>query len=439
MQYIKILQALLRLISDGLIFFSIIFVLAWVQGPLLLTAAAFMILLLFLYERFFRQILDQRSRTIVNSSVEVTKTVTESIEGLKEIKILGKEDFFAKNLKFNADLYAKSQILADLIRTQPKHIIELLFVLGFTSSIIFSSSLMNNFQSIVPVLGVFLFASIRLIPTLNQMLASVNVLRMGVYPTNLLYDDMHGVSDVLQKKNELSNSSEQFTSIELKNIFFSYNQDNSNQINNLNIKVERNKSIGLYGESGSGKTTLVDIMLGLLAPTSGQMFLNLQRVDNLKDFRKHVAYIPQDIFIINDSIKVNIALTNKLEDIDHDLLEDVIKRSRLKEVIKKLPEGIETNIGERGVKLSGGQKQRIAIARALYNKREVLIMDEATSALDNETEREIIEEIKKLKGKITMIVIAHRLTTLQHCDDIYEINSGKISERYSYEDIVKKN
>ena len=164
-------------------------------------------------------------------------------------------------------------------------------------------------------------------------------------------------------------------------------------------------------------------MLGLLEPSKGEIHLNNKIVKNNKEFRNLVAYIPQDIFIINDSIKNNITLTGRDEVIDDVLLEDVVLRSRLKEVINNLPEGINTNIGERGVKLSGGQKQRIAIARALYNKREVLIMDEATSALDNNTEKEIIDEIRKLKGKVTMVVIAHRLTTLQHCDEIYEISN----------------
>ena len=178
-------------------------------------------------------------------------------------------------------------------------------------------------------------------------------------------------------------------------------------------------------------------MLGLLEPSKGEIHLNNKIVKNNKEFRNLVAYIPQDIFIINDSVKNNITLTGRDEVIDDVLLEDVVLRSRLKEVINNLPEGINTNIGERGVKLSGGQKQRIAIARALYNKREVLIMDEATSALDNNTEKEIIDEIRKLKGKVTMVVIAHRLTTLQHCDEIYEISNGRISEKYNYEDISK--
>jgi len=437
MQFIKVLQGFLRLLSDGLIFLSIVIVLAIVEGPLLIYVGGMMIVLLLIYDIFFKKLLDRQSRAITDSSVQVTKTVNESIQGLKEIKILGKQNFFEDILKENVDIYAKNNIYADLIRTQPKHIIELIFVIAFTLAVVFFTPLQNDFQSLIPTLGVFLFAAIRLMPTLNQMLASVNVLRIGYYPTTLLFEDMTTKQDLEEDDYKANILKDGFTSMLLKNVFFSYKNDKEHQLNGISLQVDKNKSIGLFGQSGSGKTTLVDVMLGLLEPSKGEIHLNNKIVKNNKEFRNLVAYIPQDIFIINDSVKNNITLTGRDEVIDDVLLEDVVLRSRLKEVINNLPEGINTNIGERGVKLSGGQKQRIAIARALYNKREVLIMDEATSALDNNTEKEIIDEIRKLKGKVTMVVIAHRLTTLQHCDEIYEISNGRISEKYNYEDISK--
>jgi ABC-type bacteriocin/lantibiotic exporter with double-glycine peptidase domain len=437
MQFIKVLQGFLRLLSDGLIFLSIVIVLAIVEGPLLIYVGGMMIVLLLIYDIFFKKLLDSQSRAITDSSVQVTKTVNESIQGLKEIKILGKQNFFEDILKENVDIYAKNNIYADLIRTQPKHIIELIFVIAFTLAVVFFTPLQNDFQSLIPTLGVFLFAAIRLMPTLNQMLASVNVLRIGYYPTTLLFEDMTTKQDLEEDDYKANVLKDGFTSMLLKNVFFSYKNDKEHQLNGISLQVDKNKSIGLFGQSGSGKTTLVDVMLGLLEPSKGEIHLNNKIVKNNKEFRNLVAYIPQDIFIINDSVKNNITLTGRDEVVDDVLLEDVVLRSRLKEVINNLPEGINTNIGERGVKLSGGQKQRIAIARALYNKREVLIMDEATSALDNNTEKEIIDEIRKLKGKVTMVVIAHRLTTLQHCDEIYEISNGRISEKYNYEDISK--
>ncbi len=433
-QFIKVLQGFLRLISDGLIFISILFVLAFVEGPLLLYLGIIMLMLIFIYDRFFRTRLEEQSKNITDSSVEVTKIVTESINGLKEIKILGKQQFFEEILKINADIYAKNNIYADLIRTQPKHIVELVFVLIFTLSILFYPPLQDNFQNAIPTLGVFLFAAIRLIPILNQMLSSVNTLRVGQYPTSLLYEDMTTEQELEQ--NSIQNSiAESFEELTLENLSFSYKNNDKYQLLDINFNIKKNMSIGLYGQSGSGKTTLVDVMLGLLRVKKGKIILNGEELNDQHRFRKMVAYIPQDIFIINDSVKKNITLTDNDTNIDQDLLLESINKSKLTEVIEDLESGIETNIGERGIKLSGGQKQRIAIARALYHKREFLVMDEATSALDNETEKEIIEEIKKLKGKITMVVIAHRLSTLKYCDEVYEVSNGRMVKR-SINDIL---
>ena len=434
-QYVKVLQAFLKLLSDGLIFISIIAVLAYIQGPLLLSVAVILVLFLIIYDVFFKAILDKQSQAITNSGIAVTKIINEAIQGLKEIKILSKQKFFEGLAKKNLEIYAKNNIYSDLIRTQPRYLVELIFVVFFILAVILMDPLQNNFQNAIPTLGVFLFAVIRLLPSMNQMLASIGVIRSGLYPVSVLSEDMLTKQEL--EKIDQNNIKEDFQSMSLKDIYFSYKGDQNYQINGISINVEKNKSIGLFGQSGSGKTTLVDIMLGLLEPEKGEIKLNNKKIKNNQDFRNFVAYIPQDIFIINDSIQNNITLSEEGEKIDKDLLKEVIVKSRLSEVVNKLPEGINTNIGERGVKLSGGQKQRIAIARALFNKKEVLIMDEATSALDNETEKEIIDEIKKLKGRITMIVIAHRLTTLQHCDEIYEISNGRISEKYNYEDISK--
>ena len=437
MQFIKVLQGFLRLLSDGLIFLSIVIVLAIVEGPLLIYVGGMMIVLLLIYDIFFKKLLDSQSRAITDSSVQVTKTVNESIQGLKEIKILGKQNFFEDILKENVDIYAKNNIYADLIRTQPKHIIELIFVIAFTLAVVFFTPLQNDFQSLIPTLGVFLFAAIRLMPTLNQMLASVNVLRIGYYPTTLLFEDMTTKQDLEEDDYKANILKDGFTSMLLKNVFFSYKNDKEHQLNGISLQVDKNKSIGLFGQSGSGKTTLVDVMLGLLEPSKGEIHLNNKIVKNNKEFRNLVAYIPQDIFIINDSVKNNITLTGRDEVIDDVLLEDVVLRSRLKEVINNLPEGINTNIGERGVKLSGGQKQRISIARAILKKSPIILLDEATSSLDTESERIVQNAINNLIKDRTTIVIAHRLSTIHNSDKIFLLDSGKVLNSGSHEFLIE--
>ena len=205
---------------------------------------------------------------------------------------------------------------------------------------------------------------------------------------------------------------------------------------NLSIDLHAGESIGLIGTSGSGKTTIVDILLGLLAPTGGSVIYNGDPLqNNLPSWRSQVAYIPQNIFLLDDTLRANIAIGLK-EDIDEKKVEKAIKQAQLNDLLQQLPKGLDTVLGERGLRLSGGQRQRVALARAFYFDRDVLIMDEATSALDNETEKEIIEEIRRLKGKKTMIVIAHRLTTVKHCDCIYRLENGKVVDKGTYSEVV---
>lgn len=195
------------------------------------------------------------------------------------------------------------------------------------------------------------------------------------------------------------------------------------------MSLKRGEAIGIIGTSGSGKTTLINLLLGLLDPDSGEIFFDgLSLQENKELWQRQVAYIPQQILLIDDTLKKNIAFGINEKDIDDEKVTDSIDKASLLNVIKGLPDGVETILGERGVKLSGGQRQRIALARAFYHDRNILIMDESTSALDNETEKEIIREIKKLHGKKTMIVIAHRHSTVAHCDRIYKIEKGMVVE-----------
>ena len=193
----------------------------------------------------------------------------------------------------------------------------------------------------------------------------------------------------------------------------------------------------MIGPSGSGKTTMVDVVLGLLEPQKGKIYYNgKDLIESLDEWRAQVAYLPQQVFIIDNSLRNNIALGMEAEEIDDVQLHEAIRQARLTELAEQLPDGVETILGERGIRLSGGQRQRVALARAFYHGRSVLVMDEATSALDNETEQEIVEEIRHFKGKKTMIVIAHRLTTVQHCDRIYRLENGEITETGSPDQVL---
>ena len=229
-----------------------------------------------------------------------------------------------------------------------------------------------------------------------------------------------------------------FLDLSLNNISFSYSDPKTPNLQNISLKISVGQSIGIIGESGSGKTTLVNLILGFLEPDEGQIFYNGKEMSRNKIiWKSKVGYIPQDTFLIDASLKENIILDSSISTESDRYVFSALERARLTDFVEELPEGLSTNLGERGLKLSGGQKQRIALARVFYHNREVLVLDEATSSLDEHTEKQIISEINLLKGKKTMITIAHRLSTIENCDYVYRLDAGRIVEEGSPKDILK--
>jgi len=255
-----------------------------------------------------------------------------------------------------------------------------------------------------------------------------SALRFNRDSVSRLYQDVTSMHPAEKYSGEkISAIYEPFDLLTIDNISFRYPMAEHDALSQLVIEIHAGESIGLIGSSGSGKTTLVDTLLGLMEPQQGKITFNGKPLmESLTIWRSHVAYLPQQVFLIDNTLRRNIALGIVDEEIDEHRLMSALDKARLLELVEQLPEGIDTLLGEKGVRLSGGQRQRVALARAFYHERDVLVMDEATSALDNETEQEIVEEIQRLKGKKTMIVIAHRLTTVQHCDRIYKMEKGKI-------------
>ena len=257
-----------------------------------------------------------------------------------------------------------------------------------------------------------------------------------------LYKDINELSEFKYIENIIKKTRAKnigtFSSLTLKQVSFSYPDTKNDSLISVSMEINAGESIGIIGSSGSGKTSLIDVMLFLLKPSLGKIFFNGVLMDDVvHEWRKQVAYLPQQVFLIDGTLQQNIALGVNHKDVNHQLIDKVVVQSRLSELVGQLPDGINTMIGERGVRISGGQRQRVALARALYHERNVLIMDESTSALDNETESEIIKEIELLKGLKTMVIIAHRLSTLQHCDRIYRLKDGRLLEEGTYSDVIE--
>ena len=368
------------------------------------------------------------------TTIEMVKGIQEGLEGLKEIRVLGHENYFLNKVKNGVTKTAEYNMYNTVIATIPRYLIEFILVLFIVLLVVLSLISGDNLQGLLPTLAVFGIASLRLLPIVNILSNGIIKFRFNRDGVSRLYNDVIDIPDDgldYESNLEVFPKAEQplvsFETLKIKDVSFTYPNAKKEVLSHINLKIKRGDSIGIIGESGSGKTTLIDIILGLLVPNKGEIYFNDSRLKKeINNWHKHIAYLPQEVFLIDDTLKSNVALGVDEKNIDIKLLHESLKKASLISLIELLPEGIDTVLGERGVRLSGGQRQRIALARAFYHKRDILIMDESTSALDNDTEKEIVNEIKNLKGSVTMIVIAHRITTIENCDIVYEINKGKI-------------
>jgi ATP-binding cassette, subfamily B, bacterial PglK len=430
---LKYLQSILRLASEFIVFIVILFLLAWSNAYALSLLVVLLFVIMFVYDYIFKVKVQEYGATSNKLSTRMIQIVNEGIGGLKEIRILGREEYFLNILRNRAEMYEEINVKASMISVMPRYFLEfgliLFIVLLVYGSLVFEYST----SSLLPVLGMFGVAAMRLVPSTNQIMSSLIQIRNNFNTVSILYEDLKDHKLFNKKNYDLV----VFKSLYLKQIVFTYFGADKPALNNITIKIKAGDSIGLIGKSGSGKTTTIDLLLGLLKPDSGKIFYNDSLIEDLSYWQSKVAYIPQNIALLDDTLEKNIAINSK-DNIDKVKIEKAIIQARLVDLVQDLPMGISTIIGDQGIRLSGGQRQRIALARAFYYDREILIMDEATSALDNETESEIVNEIRQLKGIKTVIVIAHRLTTLKHCDCIYRLDNGKIVEYGSYNSIMNK-
>jgi ABC-type multidrug transport system fused ATPase/permease subunit len=356
--------------------------------------------------------------------------IREGIDGLKEIRILGATKYFRKIVSHNVKEFSDVRLKVQLVSTAPRYVLELVLMTLVVIMVMVSVILFKDLDSMVSTLAVFGVAALRLVPSVNVMMNSVGNLHYGRDSVSRMAKDLGdyylgrlNVNEKYGGKNELV----PFQKLTLDTVSFRYLKSGNWDLDNLTMTVKAGEAIGLVGPSGAGKTTLVDLLLGLLEPEGGSIQYNGHDLNSvMADWRSQVAYLPQDVFLIDATLRRNVALGKADDEIKDEEINQAIQQASLSEWVGQLPKGLNTEIGERGVRLSGGQRQRIALARAFFYGRNVLVMDEATSSLDFDTEKEIIEEIRRLKGTRTLIVIAHRITTVQHCDRIYRLDNGQI-------------
>ena len=351
------------------------------------------------------------------------KYLREGFGSIKDIKILQRTNELVKAFTTNNKILNVCELKQKFIDSLPRLWLEWLVVIGFILLILLMMSLGKELLYIVPLLGLFAAAAFRIMPSLTRIMNSIQGILYNRPAVDSIYKefDQEGFQN---NTNKISSKKFFLTKgIDLKNINFKYSDSGPFILRNINLNIKNGTTIGLIGESGAGKTTLINIILGLMQPTSGSICVDgVDISENVKNWQSQIGYVPQNIYLSDDTIKKNIALALPEEKIDNIAVNRAVTNAKLDSLVNNLSNGLDTKIGEFGDRISGGQRQRIAIARALYTNPKVFILDECTNSLDLKTEKQIIDEVNSLKGKKTIIMIAHRLSTLENCDRIYRVD-----------------
>jgi ABC-type multidrug transport system fused ATPase/permease subunit len=423
------------ILSEEIIFLSLVCLVVFMNPSLALTIFAItMIFGLLLSKIMFPQFYRWGQR-LQDAGLNSGQNLLQFFHGFKEIVLLGKREAFIDAYKFHSLKKSQVQALQTATNTLPRLVIEILFVGVFVTTVAIMCLDHESPTQMIGLLGGYLYAGFRLMPGLNRIINMLNTFKSVIPSIERVYKEY---TSVAAKENYVDVPDFAFqNSINLTGVSFSYLNTEKDALKNVSFEVKKGECIGIVGETGSGKSTLVDLMLGLLRPYKGAILIDAKHPVNSYQWHQKIGYVPQSIYLTDDTIAANIAFGEK--EVDVQRLNAAIDAAQLSKFIEQLPDGAKTVVGERGVRLSGGERQRISIARALYRNPEVLIFDEATSALDNETEAKLMETIHSVSKNRTVIMIAHRLTTLKDCDRIVMMDGGMVRQITAYENLQKDN
>ncbi|MEO1075647.1 MAG: ABC transporter ATP-binding protein, partial [Bacteroidota bacterium] len=373
------------------------------------------------------------------------KIASEAFMAVKDVKLLHLEEPFLDRFSKPSRTFAERLVTQNVIAKIPQYAMETLAFGGILLIVLYYIALEKNVAEIIPLLGVYAYAILRLKPNLQEVYISMAKISFNDAALARIYDDLKGQGDAInnqrrRRKEVVRDNAVPFeNAVALRNVTFGY-PESAPLFHDLSLTIRKGESVGFVGPTGSGKTTVVDLLLGLLRPQDGALVVDDQAVtdDLLPAWQKHCGYVPQNIVLIDDTVASNIAFGEPT--VDMDAVIRAAKAANIHDFIKDgLEEGYETMVGERGIRLSGGQRQRIGIARALYHNPQVLVFDEATSALDNETERAVMQAIEALRGERTLITIAHRLSTVQSCDQLFFLEKGTLTASGTFDELVAAN
>ena len=449
----QMLRPLILAIGRGVVALGLIFLLV-VTNPVLALLVTIVVGGTFgaVYASVRRKLgLIGRDRVKANS--ERFTVASEALGGIKDVKVLGVEDAFLRRFMEPSYKFARHQATSQAIAYVPRYAVETIAFGTVILIVVYLLAVNQSFGSIVPALGLYAFAGYRLLPALQEVFRAVTETRFRASALEAILEDLEtgvGFSQAPHFAREKARAVVSCTQsqigrikrgVKLEAVRFSYPDADKPALNGVTLEIPVNSTIGIVGATGSGKTTLVDVILGLLRPQAGTILVDDIPItdENVADWQKMIGYVPQQIFLSDASVAENIAFGIPKEQIDMDAVRAAAKIAQIDDFItRELPHGYDTTVGERGIRLSGGQRQRIGIARALYRDPAVIVFDEATSALDNTTEEQLMQAMKSLLGRKTVIMIAHRVTTLEDCDHIYMLDGGRVVADGSYGELVRK-
>jgi len=431
------IMPILSIISSVMMIVSILSALLIIDTAITLSVFMGFGILYWIIAFYNRVQVKNNSKCIASQSTLMIKSLQEGLGGIRDVLIDGSQEFYCSIFRNSETELRKAAAKNKFIGSSPRYVME---AIGMTLIAIFAyiaTQEQGGVGTVIPVLGTLALAAQRVLPAIQQIYSSYNSIKGSKY-------SLKDVIALLEQQlpyysSEMPPIPIKFNkSIVLKNISFRYRSDLPWVLKDFNLTLNKSKHIGFIGVTGSGKSTLLDIVMGLLSQTQGEMLIDDQVITNknYRSWQAHIAHVPQSVYLSDNSIEENIAFGSAIEKIDGNRVIKAAKQAQILELVESLPDGFQTRIGERGVRLSGGQRQRIGIARALYKRASVLIFDEATSALDNETESSIMQTIKNLDKDLTVLIIAHRLTTLKDCDQIVKLGVNNTVEILEYKEII---
>lgn len=433
-------QSLLKMCSEICVFGSIVLMLMWINPIIVICSVGVLGVVSGMFYKSVSSYLKMLGQKVQSSLKHVSQAVLEGLGAIKEVKVFGREYYFSNKFYFNMMDNARANWRYSTINSIPRLSLEVIAVGSVILIILIFQMQDREIKSLLPTLSLFAMATIRSMPSLSQIVVNLQNIRFDSAAVDVIYEDMRNHQSRSQSK-ELQGQSLVFKrALMVRDMSYGYPNSKAKALDTISLEIIKGQVVAFAGTSGAGKTTLANLILGLLTPSEGSICADDKNIfQHLPAWQRSIGYVPQTIYLLDATIRENIAFGLEDKDIDDQKVWNALRVAHLESFVNRLPDGLNTIIGENGVRLSGGQRQRLGIARALYHEPEVLILDEATSSLDCETEREVSEAIESISGRKTIIIIAHRLSTIQKCDRIYYMKSGTIADSGTFKELISIN